>query len=108
MRSVLADDERDGDEPTALADLTAFQRDLLWALSHENARKGTALKADLAAYYSDEINHSRLYQNLDTLVECGLVAKRARDRRTNEYSLTEAARRALEARRAWQAEGDAT
>ncbi|MDB2272327.1 helix-turn-helix transcriptional regulator [Halorubrum ezzemoulense] len=86
----------------ALADLTAFQRDLLWALSHENARKGTALKADLADYYGEEINHSRLYQNLDKLVECDLVAKQARDRRTNEYSLTEAARRALEARRAWQ------
>ncbi|ELZ58769.1 helix-turn-helix transcriptional regulator [Halorubrum distributum] len=108
MRSAAADPERAGDEPTGLADLTAFQRDLLWALSHENARKGTALKTDLADYYSDEINHSRLYQNLDTLVECGLVAKRARNRRTNEYSLTEAARRALEARRAWQAEGDAT
>jgi len=91
----------------ALADLTAFQRDLLWALSHENARKGTALKADLADYYGDEINHSRLYQNLDRLVERDLVAKRARDRRTNEYRLTEAARRALEARRAWQAGGEA-
>ncbi|MDB2246375.1 helix-turn-helix transcriptional regulator [Halorubrum ezzemoulense] len=107
MRSVTADDERDGDEPSGLADLTAFQRDLLWALSHENARKGTALKADLADYYGEAINHSRLYQNLDTLVECDLVAKQARDRRTNEYSLTETARRALEARRAWQAEGDA-
>ncbi|TKX55073.1 PadR family transcriptional regulator [Halorubrum sp. SP3] len=91
----------------ALADLTAFQRDLLWALSHDNARKGLALKTDLADYYGEEINHSRLYQNLDKLVECDLVAKQARDRRTNEYSLTEAARRALEARRAWEAGGDA-
>ncbi|MFY4815038.1 helix-turn-helix transcriptional regulator [Haloarcula sp. AONF1] len=90
----------------ALADLTAFQRDLLWALSHENARKGLALKTDLADYYGEEINHSRLYQNLDKLVECDLVAKQARDKRTNEYSLTEAARRALEARRAWEAGGD--
>jgi DNA-binding PadR family transcriptional regulator len=90
----------------ALADLTAFQRDLLWALSHENARKGTALKTYLADYYGEEINHSRLYQNLDALVERDLVAKAARDKRTNEYSLTEAARRALEARRAWEAGGD--
>ncbi|WP_424015789.1 helix-turn-helix transcriptional regulator [Halorubrum xinjiangense] len=86
----------------ALADLTAFQRDLLWALSHENARKGTALKADLADYYGEAINHSRLYQNLDRLVERDLVAKRPRDRRTNEYRLTETARRALEGRRTWQ------
>ena len=89
-----------------LADLTAFQRDLLWVLSHENSRKGLALKTDLADYYGEEINHSRLYQNLDKLVECDLVAKQARDKRTNEYSLTEAARRALEARRAWEAGGD--
>ena len=101
MRSATADADRD-----ALADLTAFQRDLLWTLSHENARKGLALKADLADYYGEEINHSRLYQNLDTLVERDLVAKEARDKRTNEYSLTEAARRALEARRAWEAGGD--
>jgi DNA-binding PadR family transcriptional regulator len=90
----------------ALADLTAFQRDLLLALSHENAQKGLALKTDLADYYGEEINHSRLYQNLGTLVERDLVAKAARDRRTNEYSLTETARRALEAFRAWQAEGE--
>ena len=88
-----------------LADLTAFQRDVLWALSHENARKGTALKADLTDYYGETINHSRLYQNLDKLVERDLVAKQPRDKRTNEYSLTETARRALEARRAWQAGG---
>ena len=94
-------------ETPTLTDLTAFQRDLLWALSHENARKGTALKADLADYYGEAINHSRLYQNLDRLVERDLVAKRARDRRTNEYRLTETARRALEARRAWQAGGEA-
>jgi len=89
-----------------LADCTAFQRDLLWALSHENARKGLSLKAELADYYGEDLNHSRLYQNLDKLVERGLVAKQARDRRTNEYRLTESARRALEARRAWQAGGD--
>ena len=90
---------------SVVADCTAFQRDLLWALSHENARKGTALKADLSGYYGETINHSRLYQNLDTLVERDLVAKQPRDKRTNEYSLTETARRALGSRRAWQAEG---
>ncbi|QKG94337.1 helix-turn-helix transcriptional regulator (plasmid) [Halorubrum salinarum] len=92
----------------ALADLTAFQRDLLWALSHENARKGTALNAYLADYYGEEINHSRLYQNLDTLVEYGLVTQKSRDGRTNEYSLTDAARHTLQARRVWQVRGETT
>ena len=85
-----------------VAGLTAFQRDLLRALAKTDEQSGLSLKTDLRTYYGEEINHSRLYQNLDKLVECDLVAKQARDRRTNEYSLTEAARRALEARRAWQ------
>ncbi|EMA64683.1 helix-turn-helix transcriptional regulator [Halorubrum lipolyticum] len=93
-------------EADTLADLTAFQRDLLWALSHDDARKGLSLKAELAEYYGEELNHSRLYQNLDKIVDRDLVAKQARDKRTNEYRLTESARRALEARKAWQAGGD--
>ena len=93
-------------EIDTLADCTAFQRDLLWALSHDNARKGLSLKSELADYYGEELNHSRLYQNLDKLVERGLVAKQARDKRTNEYRLTDSACRALEARQEWQAGGD--
>ena len=90
-------------ETATLTELSAFQRDLLWALSHDDARKGISLKAELADYYSEELNHSRLYQNLDKLVDRDLVAKKARDNRTNEYRLTETARRALSARQAWQA-----
>ncbi|TKX54252.1 helix-turn-helix transcriptional regulator, partial [Halorubrum sp. SP9] len=65
-----------------------------------------ALKADLADYYGEEINHSRLYQNLDILVEHDLVTQKPRDGRTNEYSLTDAARHAIQARRVWQARGE--
>ena len=93
-------------ETATLTELSAFQRDLLWALSHDDARKGLSLKAELADYYGEDLNHSRLYQNLDKLVDRGLVAKQARDKRTNEYRLTEPARRALEARQEWQTGGD--
>jgi len=84
-------------------DCTAFQRDLLWALSHENDRKGISLKEELTDYYGEDLNHSRIYQNLDKLVHRGLISKQPRDNRTNEYRLTETARRALSARQAWQA-----
>ncbi|ELZ40696.1 helix-turn-helix transcriptional regulator [Halorubrum tebenquichense] len=94
-------------EENVVADLTGFQRDLLRSLAKADDRKGLALKTDLADYYGEEINHSRLYQNLDKLVDRGLVAKRARDRRTNEYSLTDAARDALDRRDEWVAGGDA-
>ncbi|PSQ55138.1 PadR family transcriptional regulator [Halobacteriales archaeon SW_8_68_21] len=94
-------------DKNVVADLTAFQRDLLRVLAKVDNRKGLSLKTDLADYYDEEINHSRLYQNLDKLVDRGLVAKRARDRRTNEYGLTDAARDALARRDEWVAGADA-
>ena len=84
-----------------LANLTAFQRDLLRALARTDEQSGLSLKTDLSTYYGEEINHSRLYQNLDELVAHGLINKQQRDGRTNSYSLTDAARTALAKRDAW-------
>lgn len=56
---------------------------------------GLGVKRELELFYGEEINHGRLYTNLDDLVERGLVEKRARDDRTNEYSLTRKGRREL-------------
>ena len=86
---------------TGLSDLSAFQRDVLWVLGDESDQKGVAIKRRLENYYGDHVNHAQLYPNLDDLVEEGLVAKEHADGRTNAYSLTEAGRRALSARRAW-------
>lgn len=69
-------------------ELTAFQRAILATLAEE-ARYGLAIKRELESYYGSEVNHGRLYPNLDSLVEMGLVAKSQLDRRTNEYALTE-------------------
>ncbi|MDB2265470.1 helix-turn-helix transcriptional regulator [Halorubrum ezzemoulense] len=93
-----------------LANCTAFQRDLLWALSHDNTHNGRSLKTELDDYYDKDLDHGRLAQTLDALVEDDFVAKRARDERTAEYRLTERGRRALSARQAWQAghRGDTT
>lgn len=93
-----------------LANCTAFQRDLLWALSHDDTHNGRSLKTELDDYYGEDLDHGRLTQALDALVEDDLVAKRARDERTVEYRLTEQGRRALSARQAWQAghRGDTT
>lgn len=35
-----------------------------------------------------DVNHGRLYPNLDSLINMGLVERGQRDRRTNEYYLT--------------------
>ncbi|MFC7325940.1 helix-turn-helix transcriptional regulator, partial [Halorubrum rutilum] len=46
----------------------------------------------------------RLYPNLDTLVEKGLVEKSQRDKRTNEYATTRRGSREIEARAGWEAQ----
>jgi len=73
---------------TAARDLTAFQQNVLFVLAEE-ARYGLAIKRELEDYYGEEVNHGRLYPNLDALIERGLVEKSELDKRTNEYGLTD-------------------
>jgi DNA-binding PadR family transcriptional regulator len=68
-------------------DLTAFQQNVLFVLAEES-RYGLAIKRELEDYYGEEVNHGRLYPNLDALIERGLVEKSELDKRTNEYALT--------------------
>jgi PadR family transcriptional regulator PadR len=83
-------------------DLTGFQRDLLYVAAGLNEPHGLAIKEELEDYYEKEIHHGRLYPNLDTLVEKGLVEKGEKDRRTNTYTLTRRGHREIEARREWE------
>jgi DNA-binding PadR family transcriptional regulator len=83
-------------------DLTGFQRDLLYVIAGLDEPHGLAIKEKLENYYEKEIHHGRLYPNLDTLVEKGLVEKGEKDRRTNVYTLTRRGHREIEARREWE------
>ncbi|MFB6106833.1 MAG: PadR family transcriptional regulator [Halobacteriaceae archaeon] len=83
-------------------DLTGFQRDLLYVVAGLERPHGLAIKEELEDYYEGEVHHGRLYPNLDTLVEKGLVEKGELDQRTNYYALTRRGRRELEARREWE------
>lgn len=83
-------------------DLTGFQRDLLYAIAGRSEPHGLAIKAELDEYYEKEIEHGRLYPNLDTIVDKGLVEKNKKDKRTNLYVLTQRGRRELAARREWE------
>lgn len=85
-------------------DLTGFQRDLLYAIGGLDEPHGLALKEELENYYETEVHHGRLYPNLDTVVDKGLVEKGQRDERTNVYTLTRRGRRELKARRDWEEE----
>ncbi len=84
-------------------DLTGFQRDLLYVIAGSEDPHGLAIKEELEDYYEKEIHHGRLYPNLDTLVEKGLVEKGQRDRRTNYYTVTRRGNRELDARNDWEA-----
>ncbi len=83
-------------------DLTGFQRDLLYVIAGSDEPNGLAIKRALESYYEQEIHHGRLYPNLDTLVDKGLIEKGERDRRSNFYTLTRRGRREIEARREWE------
>jgi len=83
-------------------DLTGFQRDLLYVTAGQAKPSGLDIKEVLDDYYEKEIHHGRLYPNLDSLVEKGLLEKGEQDRRTNYYTVTTRGQRELEARREWE------
>jgi len=86
-----------------MIDLTAFQQLILLDVAIRerfdcHLPHGLAIKNDLTEWYiqagelkeGEEVNHGRLYPNLDKLVSRGLLEKSERDDRTNEYRVTEA------------------
>ncbi|MDS0299679.1 PadR family transcriptional regulator [Halogeometricum sp. S1BR25-6] len=84
-------------------ELTGFQRDVLTVIAGLEKPSGQTVKEEIEKEI-DEVNHGRLYPNLDALVENGLVEKGQLDRRTNYYALSETGREALENRRQWENE----
>jgi len=76
-------------------DLTGFRRDLLkamLALDDQPQITGQDIKVWLQSDGYDDLNHGRLYPNLNVLVETGLVEKGRVDKRSKDYRATKAAR----------------
>lgn len=88
---------------TDYANLSAFNRDVLWILSKEGEQKGVDIRLSLEDYYDSPVNHGQLYPNLDDLVDAGFVNKGKIDGRTNSYAPTEEGRRVLSSRHTWEA-----
>jgi DNA-binding PadR family transcriptional regulator len=82
-------------------DLTGFQRDLLYVIAGADRPSGQQIKESISDDVG-EVNHGRLYPNLDTLVEKGLVNKGQHDRRTNFYQISDEGLEAIEQRREWE------
>lgn len=85
-------------------DLTGFQRDLLYVIAGADQPSGQDVKEEVETYYSDEINHGRLYPNLDTVVNKDLVEKGQLDRRTNYYAISDEGLEAIKERREWESQ----
>ena len=88
----------------ALFELTGFQRDLMFVIAPLEKPSGQHIKGRMEDATDRDVNHGRLYPNLDTLVEKGFVEQGDINRRTNYYELTQAGQQALDERRAWQAQ----
>ena len=77
-------------------ELTGFQRDLLKTalrLAHENRHvSGQDIIREIERNREAKISYGRLYPNLDSLVEAGLLSKGSADQRTNDYQPTQLAR----------------
>ena len=83
-------------------DLTGFQRDLLYVLAKLNRPSGQTVMDRISEERDEDVNHGRLYPNLDVLVERGFVQKGQHDRRTNFYELTDEGMTVIEERRQWE------
>ncbi|AEH38797.1 PadR family transcriptional regulator [Halopiger xanaduensis] len=87
-----------------LFELTGFQRDLLVVIAGLDQPSGQTIKENIEDDAGTDINHGRLYPNLDTLVNQGLVEKGQLDRRTNYYEITDDGEEALQERESWERE----
>ncbi|WP_380676214.1 PadR family transcriptional regulator [Salinigranum sp. GCM10025319] len=86
----------------SLFELTGFQRDLLYVIAGLDKPSGQVIKRRVEEAIEREVNHGRLYPNLDTLVEKSLVDKGDLDRRTNYYQLSKKGKQAMIERREWE------
>jgi DNA-binding PadR family transcriptional regulator len=86
---------------TLLPDLSGFQRDLLVAVGECEDECGLGVKNYLEDAYGVDVNHGRLYPNLNDLCAMGLVEKGERDRRTNWYRLSERGRSVTQTLSLW-------
>lgn len=88
---------------TRMFELTGFQRDLLYVIAGLGRPSGQMVRREIEKHV-DNVNHGRLYPNLDTLVEHGLVEKGRHDQRTNYYELNPVGRELIQQRRSWEDE----
>lgn len=63
------------------------QHNILYVIIGVNTPYGLVIEAELEEYFKVDVNHGRLYSNLNTLIEKNLTEKGDLDKRTNVYTL---------------------
>jgi DNA-binding MarR family transcriptional regulator len=104
----------DADAPTErrsdvhATNLTRFQIEQLATVARlsttNTVASGAAIQGVLTNYLDEKIHPPRIYQNLDDLVEVGVLTRSQHDGRTDEYELTEAGDNLLLDRIQWLAD----
>lgn len=84
------------------SELSGFNRDILIVIYGKDTPKGTEIMRELESYYNDDVNHGRLYPNLDDLVDSGYLEKISLDKRSNGYILTDDGKGLVQSRQRWE------
>jgi len=69
-------------------DLNSSKRDLLVEIYQMDQPSGQDIRHRMKAEHNEDVDHGRLYPNLNDLVDCGLLDKGEQDQRTNYYQIT--------------------
>jgi len=85
-----------------MLDLTSLQRDILYCIADLDDPYGLGIRRALEEYRGTNINHGRIYPDLDKLVNKGYLSKNSTDGKKNNYELTAKGVESLVARQEWE------
>ena len=77
-------------------DLTGFERDLIVEIYQMDQPSGQSIRRRIEAEHGEDVTSTRLYSNLNDLVDYGLIDKGEQNHRTNYYEVTNDGRRLVE------------
>jgi DNA-binding PadR family transcriptional regulator len=77
-------------------DLTGFERDLIVEIYQMDQPSGQSIRRRIEAEHGEDVTHTRLYSNLNDLVDYGLLDKGEQNHRTNYYEIANDGRRLVE------------
>jgi len=77
-------------------DLNGSKRDLLVEIYQMDQPSGQDIRHRMKAEHDEDVDHGRLYPNLDDLVDYGLIDKGEQNLRSNYYQITNDGRRLVE------------